>query len=971
MAAAEKGSGRLVAISGEAGVGKTRLLAEFLERASKGGRVEVLEGHCYDEDPAVPYGPVIEALRGWIRRGGIARIADAAGVWTGDLARLLPELGGTQPVVAESEAAAQKHRVFEAMYRVLRPGASQAPRLLIVEDLHWSDQTSQELLRSLARAIENDRVLILGTYRSDELHRRHPLTHWLAQLTRERLMSEVALAPLTREEVTRMLDGILGRAAPHGLAATLFDRTGGNPFFVEEILKSLIESGDMKALIQSAPQGRSLDHLHIPLTVRDSVVGRTAGLDETTAQVLKYAAVIGRVFDFELLLALTGLKEEQLLKAIGDLVERQLVAEVRHGGEDRYEFRHALTREAIYEDLLGREQRRIHLEVLNAIERAGSGNGDGRVDQLAYHSLKARELDKAATYAALAGERAEKIYAYREAVAHYEVALELKEGGSLREKAELLDRLGQVSHPLGNSELTLRYWKEARALYEELGDRRRVAITDVQLSRIFWERGLTADAFSHAQAALQGLEEGPPSKELAFAYSTLSQLHMLASHPNEAIRWGEKAIALGEEVGDERAKVHSLNNIGVALMDTGDVERGLTCLEESLAMARRLKLSFDATRACNNMGEQLLRIGDIRRAKEVYEEGLKTAEEGGWDLSRGFILGNLGAILTLLGQWEQAAEVLDRAIRAGEAGFPVALLVAKPQMAKLLLFRGDTLGAIALLEDVRPAVERSDEFQQLRDLYPVMAMAYLESGRREEARQVVDRFLILWRQIGSLHSSIIAMGEIGEAVLGLGGLEMTREVVAGLAKVDGLFSTLWSRTWRAETEGLLAQAEGGHVLAVERYELAVEGWSRMGMVLHEARSRARLADSLMAASGDRPRAERELGRAEERMAALGAAPDLVRLEIIRDRWKLTVAKAEEVTDPFVSLTPREHEVLTLLARGMTNREIARELVISAKTAEIHVGNILGKLDLKSRAQAAALAMGQGLADTAGSQSASP
>lgn len=962
--AAAGGSGRLVVLSGEAGVGKTRLLAEFLSRVSQDGRAEVLEGLCYDEDPALPYGPVIEALRGWMRRRGNDVVAGPAGPWMGDLARLLPELGQAPPLLGESEAPAQKRRVFEGIYQVLRPTAAQPSRLLVLEDLHWSDQTSQELLRHLARAIEGDRILIVGTYRKDELHRRHPLTHWLADLSRERLLAEVNLGPLTRDEVAQMMGEILGRAAVPGFVGAVYDRTAGNPFFVEEILKSLMESGEMEEVMLAAQQGRGLDRLQIPLSVRDSVVGRTAGLSDTTTQVLKFAAVIGRAFDFELLLGLTGLSEEVLLKSIGDLVERQLVAEVKQEGEDRFEFRHALTREAIYEDLLGREKRRMHLEVLQAIEQTRAFEGNGRVDQLAYHSLKARELEKAAHYAELAGERAARMCAFREAIAHYEVALELREGGSPREKADLLDRLGQAAHPVGVSSVTFRYWKEARALYEEIGDGPKMAEMDLRLSRISWEAGDPGAAFVYAQAALAGLEAAEPSKNLAYAYSTLSQLHMLSSRPQESIRWGEKAISLAEQLGDDRTKAHSLNNIGVSLGELGEAERGLACLTESLDISVRLGLAFDTARACNNMAETLVILGRIEQALEMYRLGIRKGEESGADLSRGFVFGNMGAILIFQGKWAEAEEVIARGIRLGEAGMPMALLVAQPQMARLHLARGEFETALGLLEEIRPNVDRGGEFQNLRDVYPLLAACQLRLGRRDEARRTLDRIYEMWRAVGPIVGGVLMMAEAASLYTELGEWEKAEALVVGLRSVVARSSTPWTRAWHAEAEGHLALGVDP-AAAAARFGAALEDWNTMGLAPSAARSRMRRAQAILATGGDRQAATADLTAAGKTFEGLGARPDLEELAAIRARFGMGRGPDRGGGGPLAALTPREREVLALLASGLTNREIAGRLVISAKTAEIHVGNILGKLGLKSRAQAAALAVEYGLADGGG------
>ncbi|HET9224019.1 MAG TPA: AAA family ATPase, partial [Roseiflexaceae bacterium] len=426
LQASRGGVGQVIFLGGEAGVGKTRLLREFAAKARASGGAEILEGRCYDEDPAMPYGPFVDAIRAAVRESGPDIVAQAYDPWTEDRARLLPELEAVAPATpASDDPQIHKRRLFEAIYSVIRPHDLQTCRVVVLEDFHWSDQTSQELILYLARTIARDRLLLIVSYRTDELHRRHPLTHVIAQLTRDRLYQEIHLAPLVPDELASMLETTLDRQLPRPFVDVLYDRTGGNPFFTEELLKSLIEHAQLDTLIGAAQHGRAIDHLAIPISIKDSILERAADLDPTTAEVLTYAAVIGRRFDFDLLLRLTGLGETQLLRAVDLLVERQLVVEEAGGPDDRYTFRHALTREAIYGDLLGRERRMRHREVLSALEELYAGRYDEVIDQLAYHSLHGRELERAVRYARMAGDRAARMYAYREAVAHYESALDL------------------------------------------------------------------------------------------------------------------------------------------------------------------------------------------------------------------------------------------------------------------------------------------------------------------------------------------------------------------------------------------------------------------------------------------------------------------------------------------------------------------------------------------------------------------
>ncbi len=285
------------------------------------------------------------------------------------------------------------------------------------------------------------------------------------------------------------------------------------------------------------------------------------------------------------------------------LIERQLVIEERSGAEDRYSFRHALTREAIYDDMLGRDRRIKHRAVLQALEELYPENRDAVADQLAYHSLQAKELAQAGQYARLAADKAVRMHAYREALAHYETALELLETDDPRDKAGLLELLAGAAWALEDVNLPLRYLQEAQRLYAQLGDRRKVGEISYWLGFATWSQGETEAAFAHTRAALAVLEAEPPSSQLAMAYGMLSRLFMLTTRPHESITWGEKALQLAEALGDDDVRANALNNIGVSLVLLGEIQRGIAFLEGSLELAKRVGTSvFTTGRAYINLG---------------------------------------------------------------------------------------------------------------------------------------------------------------------------------------------------------------------------------------------------------------------------------------------------------------------------------------------------------------------------------
>jgi ATP/maltotriose-dependent transcriptional regulator MalT len=957
LQAARDGAGQVLFLGGEAGVGKTRLLREFAAVARSRGGTTILEGRCYDEDPAMPYGPFVDAIRVAVRESGPEAVAQACDPWADDLARLLPELEAVSPATpASDDPQIQKRRLFEAIYSVIRPHDPQTCRVVVLEDFHWSDQTSQELILYLARTIARDRLLLIVSYRTDELHRRHPLTHLIAQLTRDRLYQEIRLAPLVPDELASMLEITLDRQLPGPFVDMLYDRTGGNPFFAEELLKSLIEHAQLDALIGAAQQGRAIDHLAIPISIKDSILERAADLDPTTAEVLTYAAVIGRRFDFDLLLRLTGLGEAQLLRAVDLLVERQLVVEDTGGPDDHFSFRHALTREAIYGDLLGRERRMRHREVLVALEELYTGHYDEVIDQIAYHSLHGRELERAARYARMAGDRAAQMYAYREAVAHYESALDLLEADDPRERADLFESLGRAAYPLGDFNRCARYWREAQRLYEQLGQRHKVAELARWLGRVAWERDDPQAAFAHTRAAIEILEAEPPDRELAMAYSALSQLYMISSQVDESIAWGEKALRLADEFGDVGVKTHALNNIGVSLMEHGEAGRGSACLEQSLELAQQHGMLLDELRAYLNFGGGLLAIGQFKRAGELLREGLQRAQGAHVELYTVSMSEMLGHIEMRLGHWDHARELFQRHSRRGrmhnqsdEDCFPM--------MGELLLRQGRPDEALQLLE-MRLSIPKSQEDSHaLRPVYASLVRIYLALGQSEQAIQVLEQGLNRGDVACHPKGQELLLAGV-ETYLQAGRTDRAAELLVSQAALNTTGESPLAAAQLEEGRGLFAAHAGRHAEAAEHFERASEHWRSMEVPFEEARCLRRRAESMLLLNHPQARAAAlsDLAAARTIFARLGAARELGATETLARRHEpqpIVVRRGE--------LTPRERQVIALIAQGYSNRAIAQALVISEKTAEVHVGNILGKLGFGSRSQAAAYAVEHGLA----------
>ena len=449
----KSGQGQVALLSGEAGIGKSRLVKEAKAYATD-LNYRVVQGNCFPTDLSCPYAPLLDLIRTLLARLDSTKIQAMLKPFARDLYPLLPEvvlpvtdLITAQPLTA-LEPEQEKRRIFTALVHCFISLATTLPLMLIIEDLHWGDDTSLEFLHYLARHSTDHPLLLLMTYRNDEI--RPALRSWLAQLDRERLAHEYLLTSLSRNDVDAMLQAIFDvqRRVPSETLDALYGLTEGNPFFIEEILKSLITVGRIFYTDENW-EHKQLSELHIPRSIQDAVRQRTDQLSKNARHVLILAAVAGRRFDFVLLQQLTHHDEQQLLTVMKVLIAAQLVIEE---SADQFAFRHALTRQAIYTQLLVRERRALHLKIAETIESMHAATLEPYLEDLAYHYYKAEVWDKAFHYGQLAGEKAQALYAPRAAIEQFTQALHAAQHMTILPSTTLYRRRGQAYETLGNFE---------------------------------------------------------------------------------------------------------------------------------------------------------------------------------------------------------------------------------------------------------------------------------------------------------------------------------------------------------------------------------------------------------------------------------------------------------------------------------------------------------------------------------------
>jgi predicted ATPase len=509
---------------------------------------------------------------------------------------LAPLLPGLLPLPSEFsplpplDPEQEKRRLFAALAHLFLRQAADQPALLIVEDLHWSDEASLEFFHYLARRCSASSMLVLLTYLSDEVQPN--LSHFLAHLDREHLAQESVLAPLTRSDTSAMLHAIfdLRRSvfmAPRFVQGELLDAmcslTEGNPFFIEEVLKALIEAGDIY-YEQGRWMHKPLGGLHIPRSVHDAVHRRTGQLSEGTRQLLNLAAVAGRHFDFALLQELTHQDEAQLLPLIKELIAAQLFVEE---SAERFGFRHALTRQAIYAALLLRERKALHRTILETLERLYASTLEAHLADLAFHAFEAGAWEQALVYGQRAGDQAQALWAPRAAVEHFTRALEAAHQGALTPSAQLYRARGQAYETKGHFEQARADHEAALLLAHLAGDRHGEWQSQVDLGFLWAGRDYVkaGDYYRQALALARAMDD---QATLAHTLNRLGNWRLNVEQPHDALRLHQEALAMFQALADRRGEASTLDLLGMASLLSGDLRQGAVYNRQAIVLFREL-----------------------------------------------------------------------------------------------------------------------------------------------------------------------------------------------------------------------------------------------------------------------------------------------------------------------------------------------------------------------------------------------
>jgi DNA-binding CsgD family transcriptional regulator len=955
LAASAAGEERLLLIGGEAGIGKSRLLGEVLAKAAAAD-FTILSGSCVDlGEGSPPFAPLADAVRGLRRTAGDAVIEAALGDGFTELAPLVPgwQVGGDRVVQPGSG------RVFEAVLELLEGLSEARPVLFTIEDAHWADQSTRDLLAFLSRTLTEVRVAIAATFRTDEMHRRHPLRSLVADLERLPGTVRLDLRPLTRDGLIEQLTAIQGAAPDPDLLESIWERGEGNPFFAEELL-----------IAEDACE-------RVPSSVREGTLARVNALPEQHQSVLRVAAAAGREVGDALLTELTELPGEEFDRIMRDLVGESLL--VLDG--DGYRFRHALLQEVVYDELLPGERVRLHVRVAEHLidhQRPGS-EGAGVAAELAHHWSLARRAPEALAASVAAGLAAEAIGAPADALCHYERALELWDAvpdaaeRSELAKVDILERAGLTAANTGRFERAIALDRAAVALAEAAGDVGRAGVLHQRLGRTLF----VADLPGAVEELERGVElvSAEPTADRASVLAGYAQGLMLTGRLGEARENALAAVEAARSVGARQVEGHALNTLGTVLSNLGEVGRGE--LESALAIALEVRDADDIGRAYVNLTHVLSEQGSWEDLLILGPEALAATRRLGIDRTHGvFVETNLLEGLVAVGQWDDAAAAL-RSLTGRLPSGHWAYFAITPLAAD----RGE-------LDELRAEVERAGPLpehhtavlQGLAYAFEAQVALAVWDRRPEEARALVQDLLdrlpasmlgwkvapVLWRGVWA-EADLAQVGRArhDEGAVAAAELAADRwiEVLHNVEDVDQYDGGAWPVVG-FDGYAALAAAERRRLAGddgAQSWLAAAERFDELGIVFPAAYARFRAGECHLRA-GDRTAADDAIQEAARVARLLGAAPLLAMIDQLAARGRLvTKPAAEAAPGDGLGLSAREREVLRLVASGRTNREIAQELFISPKTASVHVSNILAKLDVSGRVEAAAVAHRVGLA----------
>jgi DNA-binding CsgD family transcriptional regulator/tetratricopeptide (TPR) repeat protein len=972
----------MLLLAGEAGVGKSRLVSRFADEAGRAGTLVAVGGAAPLTGGALPYAPLLQALRAADDHG-----SGAVGELGAELAGVLAGLTGDRPAAERMrEPEVGRGLLFERICDVLIRLGCIGPVLLVLEDLHWADSATLDVLAFVLRTLRGARLLVVGTYRADDPG--ELLAGWLAETRRWPEVGWLELPRFTRAELAEQLSGLRGGLVDSQVVAEVFDRSQGNPFFAEQLFAA-----------GRAGPGR------LPGLLREVLLARVRQLSPAGQRLLREAAVAGRWVCHDWLAAVAGRPDEELTESLREAVDRGLlhIIPVEQAGQEVYEFRHALLQEAVYGELLPAQRARLHGAYASVLAGLPAAVPQFAAE-LAEHCYRAGQPAQALTWSVRAASRAERVYAHGEAARHCERVLELWDqvpgaaGRAGADRAGLHTRVARDWEYAGDETRALSHVEEALRQVDPAADPVRAGLLH-NLRGWYgalrgWDDAGANDLdmmLADNREAVRLVPAEPPSAaraQVLFGYGRALEVQA-GRHDEEAAAVHDQALAAARQAGSQPDIVPAMASLGYLRAVQGQVDAGIALLQEAHALDLRLGGDARGLYAAS-MPPAVLGLSDVLLKANRLEEAAEMATKGWHRLRQDGLADHRHAFLLLaiavealfgLGRWDEAAQisqpVTDQPVTAANA-------VLHGVAAELEGARGQLGTALARLDRAREQHRSRLGPESARELGQRHAEVQLWLDRPQtalaEAIQALDtitgtgqeRFAGWLFCLGA--RALADLAEWAQARQDLTTVASHRQHGSLLARrlTDMTYHPLAPGTpmpataaaeralWDAELTRLNGAADPA------AWQAAADTWQQLRRPYPAAYAQWRRAEALLTSGAGADPAAGPLRAAHAAAASLGAAPLRTQLEVLARRARISLAPAGPEPAPAPArphgLTDREADVLRLLAAGHTNREIGQQLFISPKTASVHVTSILRKLAVRDRVQAAAIAIRLGLAD---------
>jgi tetratricopeptide (TPR) repeat protein/KaiC/GvpD/RAD55 family RecA-like ATPase len=757
---AVEGEGNFIFLYGEAGIGKTRLTKEFSKYAATQG-MQVLYGRPpthFDTDDSPPYSLWKEVIRDYMQTCTPVQLFKVVGDYPAEVCKLVPEIKHRLGPVAQSlpiGSEYERDRLFEAVSQFITNISRETPLLVALDDLQWTDESSLLLMHYFARGIQRDSLLLLGVYRDNEINEKHPLFKVLNELNRERTLQAILLKRMSFAEISQMIMRILEQDdVPREFCELVYEKTRGNPFFVEEVIRSLKEEESIYRE-NGKYRIRETSEIRLPATVKSIVRTRISRLDDECQNVLTTASFVGKDFILDALREIMGVERNKLLELVEKILKTGLLRHQVVHGEDVCSFADAIVRDVVYEEVGPFKRRELHGIVGRVLERVYGETIDDHFGELAAHFLESQDKDKALKYFLKAGEKAADMYGNIEAGYYFQSASELlaEKEGEFDKKERTLERLGDVKKTAGEYVACVEFWNRALRLLDSSNEQERASRLHRKIANVLWDKtGNLEKAREHHDLALKILGAMPESVELANLHEDMAHMYYRTGDMERSLSFSEKALELAQKLDSFESIAKAYVSLGTVLVYLGEPKRAIEYLESGLKTALDRGFMETALRAYNNIA-LALPAEENEKCVKGYEKGLELAKRVGDVYNQSMLGFNLGGMLFNMGSIDKAVLIMNGTVELDrKTGNTFHLYASMAALGYAYQVLGETDKSTQLLDEALNVSQRLNDFQRITGGYDYLGLSDFDKENYAKAREHFEKMSETLEKAGDKHS---------------------------------------------------------------------------------------------------------------------------------------------------------------------------------------------------------------------------